>query len=76
MQLLRDLLLLVRAWRIASVKVADEALQRYRPEARHLIAYNQVRLELSRAGHDIEAITGSVIHVAVAFAYRFRKRAH
>ena len=70
---LRDLILFVRAWRIAAVKIADETITRYRPEARHLIVYSQVRQDLIRAGYESEGLTGSIVHAAIALCYRFTK---
>ena len=72
--LFKDIILFWKALRIASSKILSDDLERYRPEARHLIAYNQVRLDLARAKHIDEELTGSVIHMAVAMAYRFRKK--
>ncbi len=37
--------------------------------AKHLIAYNRVRTALRRGGEQNEAITGAIVHIAVALAY-------
>jgi hypothetical protein len=37
--------------------------------ARHLITYNRIRTALRRAGEPESAITGAVVHIAVALAY-------
>jgi len=42
--------------------------------ARHLITYNRVRTALRRAGHQESAITGAVVHIAVAMAYMSRRK--
>lgn len=73
--LFKDLALLWKAFRIARAKIHLDNVGNYRPDARHLIIYNQVRLDLCRAKHLEEELTGSVIHIAVAMAYRFRKKA-
>jgi hypothetical protein len=75
MKLLRDIILFVKAWRIAAVKIVDEKIAKYRPEARHLIVYSQVRAELMAGGRDLEQLTASMIHAAIALAYRFRRKA-
>lgn len=66
-----DLVLFIRAWRLAAVKIADDKIARYRPEARHLIVYAQVRKDLVKDGRSLEDLTGSVIHAAIALCYRF-----
>jgi hypothetical protein len=37
--------------------------------AKHLITYNRIRTALRRAGEQNEAITGAIVHIAVALAY-------
>jgi hypothetical protein len=73
MKLLKDLWLFCKAWRIASVKIVDDKLSPYRPEARHLMVVQQTRLALIDAGHEVEDLTGCIIHAAVALCYRFKK---
>lgn len=73
MKFLRDILLFCKAWRIAAVKIADERIAAYRPEARHLIVYHQVCDELEAMGKKSEEITGCIVHAAIALCYRFKK---
>ena len=71
-QLITDFKTFLNAWKIASVKITDEVIARYRPEARHLIVYAQVRKAMVDAGKDSDEITGSMVHAAIALAYYFR----
>ena len=73
MKLFKDLVLFVKAWKIAAQKIVDEKLAKYRPEARHLIVYHQVCDELEAMGKKSEEITGCIVHAAIALCYRFKK---
>lgn len=72
MKLLRDLILFVKAWKIAASKIVSEKLAKYRPETRHLIVFHQVMDDLEAAGTKAEQLTGCIVHAAIALCYRFK----
>jgi inactivated superfamily I helicase len=73
MNLLREILLLIKCYPIAKQKVLEKRGSDYAGVVLTQIAYQEVRTELFRKGVNDSDITGAVIYLAISLAYILNK---